>query len=49
MVSQRTKERAAYWADKLECPVDEHANYENTYVSSSSQDIQLGGDVNDVL
>ncbi|CAG8983072.1 hypothetical protein HYALB_00006100 [Hymenoscyphus albidus] len=30
MVSQRTKERISYWANKLECPVDEHANYENT-------------------
>jgi hypothetical protein len=33
MVSQGIKERASYWANKLECPVDEHANYENTYVS----------------
>ena len=33
MVSESMKERAAFWARKLECPVDEHANYENTYVS----------------
>ena len=32
MVSQATKERVKYWAMKLECPVDENANYENTYV-----------------
>lgn len=32
MLSQRTKERFSYWANKLECPVDENANYENTYV-----------------
>jgi hypothetical protein len=32
MVSQKTKERVAYWAAKLECPVDADANYENTYV-----------------
>ncbi|EPE35347.1 hypothetical protein GLAREA_11046 [Glarea lozoyensis ATCC 20868] len=25
------RERARYWARKLECPVDEDANYENTY------------------
>lgn len=34
MVSQRTKERISYWANKFECPVDEDANYENTYVFS---------------
>lgn len=33
MVSPKTKERVAYWAAKLECPVDADANYENTYVS----------------
>lgn len=33
MFSKATKERAAYWGRKLECPVDENANYENTYVS----------------
>lgn len=27
------KSRLAYWASKLECPVDENANYENTYAS----------------
>jgi nucleobase:cation symporter-1, NCS1 family len=32
MVSQKTKDRVTYWATKLECPVDENANYENTYV-----------------
>lgn len=31
MVSKATKEKATYWAAKLECPVDEDANYENTY------------------
>jgi NCS1 family nucleobase:cation symporter-1 len=33
MFSEKTKRRAAYWGKKLECPVDEDANYENTYVS----------------
>ncbi len=32
MLSQTTKKRVKYWATKLECPVDEDANYENTYV-----------------
>jgi hypothetical protein len=32
MLSERAKERVAYWGRKLECPVDENANYENTYV-----------------
>jgi NCS1 family nucleobase:cation symporter-1 len=32
MVSKTTKERVVYWATKLECPVDDNANYENTYV-----------------
>lgn len=31
MVSQRTKERLKIWARRLECPVDDDANYENTY------------------
>ncbi|RFU32379.1 hypothetical protein B7463_g3981, partial [Scytalidium lignicola] len=31
MVSEKTKKRIAYWAQKLECPVDDDANYENTY------------------
>ena len=34
MVSKTTKERVVYWATKLECPVDDNANYENTYVCS---------------
>jgi hypothetical protein len=36
MFSKETKEKIAYWGTKLECPVDDDANYENTYVSSSS-------------
>jgi hypothetical protein len=32
MLSPKTKEKLAYWAKKLECPVDDNANYENTYV-----------------
>jgi len=32
------KKKVAYWAQKLECPVDENANYENTYVSQQSLD-----------
>jgi hypothetical protein len=32
MVSRTAKEKVAYWARNLECPVDENANYENTYV-----------------
>ena len=32
MVSKTTKEKVVYWATKLECPVDDNANYENTYV-----------------
>lgn len=35
MVSQKNRERVAYWAAKLECPVDDGANYENTYVSET--------------
>ena len=34
MVSQRMKERVAYWSRKLECPVDDNANYENSYVGT---------------
>jgi NCS1 family nucleobase:cation symporter-1 len=34
-VSKTTKERVVYWATKLECPVDDNANYENTYVCST--------------
>ena len=30
----------AYWAQKLECPVDDNANYENTYVCMAA----LGGE-----
>ena len=36
MFSRETKEKIAYWGAKLECPVDEDANYENTYVPVSS-------------
>jgi hypothetical protein len=32
MAPRTAKERVAYWATKLECPVDDNANYENTYV-----------------
>jgi nucleobase:cation symporter-1, NCS1 family len=32
MALRATKEKVAYWATKLECPVDENADYENTYV-----------------
>jgi hypothetical protein len=32
MLSKTTKEKMVYWATKLECPVDDNANYENTYV-----------------
>jgi hypothetical protein len=35
MVSRTAKVRLSYWATKLECPVDEYANYENTYVNAS--------------
>jgi NCS1 family nucleobase:cation symporter-1 len=35
MVSKTTKERVVYWATKLECPVDDNANYENTYVCTT--------------
>lgn len=35
MVYETTKDKVAHWAIKLECPVDEDANYENTYVSKS--------------
>jgi NCS1 family nucleobase:cation symporter-1 len=35
MVLKTTKERALYWATKLECPVDDNANYENTYVCTT--------------
>ncbi|KIW27545.1 uncharacterized protein PV07_07273 [Cladophialophora immunda] len=31
MVSDKTKARVKYWAAKLECPVDEERDYENTY------------------
>jgi nucleobase:cation symporter-1, NCS1 family len=31
MVSQETKFRARYWAKRLECPVDENAEYRNTF------------------
>jgi len=34
MVSQKMKAKVAYWAKKLECPVDDNANYENTYACS---------------
>lgn len=36
MVSPLAKptSNATYWAYKFECPVDENANYENTYVNS---------------
>lgn len=34
MFSRETKEKISYWGAKLECPVDEDANYENTYVSN---------------
>lgn len=33
MVSEKTKVKAREWAKRLECPVDDNANYENTYVS----------------
>ena len=33
---EKTKDRIWYWAKRLECPVDENANYENTYVRLSS-------------
>jgi hypothetical protein len=36
MFSEGTKEKLADWGRRLECPVDEDANYENTYVSSLS-------------
>jgi hypothetical protein len=35
MFGPEIKEKIAYWGAKLECPVDEDANYENTYVSGS--------------
>lgn len=31
-MSPQTKERLKYWGRKLECPVDDNANYENNYV-----------------
>ncbi|KAI9731221.1 MAG: hypothetical protein M1834_005414 [Cirrosporium novae-zelandiae] len=31
MLSEESKAKAKYWAKRLECPVDENANYENTY------------------
>lgn len=31
MVSEKTKTRVAYWAKRLECPVDEDADYKNTF------------------
>ena len=34
MFSKEAKEKIAYWGAKLECPVDDDANYENTYVSN---------------
>ena len=34
MFSKETKEKIAYWGAKLECPFDEDATYENTYVSN---------------
>jgi hypothetical protein len=35
MVHEETKVKARHWAKKLECPVDDNANYENTYVGLS--------------
>ena len=35
MFHDKSNSKARYWARKLECPVDENANYENTYVCSS--------------
>ena len=34
MFSPEIKEKIMNWGAKLECPVDEDANYENTYVSN---------------
>lgn len=31
MFSEKSKARARFWAKRLECPVDDNANYENTY------------------
>ncbi|KAF9637839.1 hypothetical protein BFW01_g8735 [Lasiodiplodia theobromae] len=31
MASEKTNGRLAYWAKRLECPVDENANYKNTF------------------
>lgn len=33
MVSEKTQSKARYWAERLECPVDEDAGYRNTFVS----------------
>jgi NCS1 family nucleobase:cation symporter-1 len=41
MLSPETKKKIAYWGAKLECPVDDNANYENTYVSVSFQYLVL--------
>lgn len=30
-MTAETKSRASYWAKRLECPVDEDANYRNTF------------------
>lgn len=44
MLSEKTKDCIWYWAKRLECPVDENANYENTYVRLSSDNIPRGYD-----
>lgn len=31
MMAGEIKSRASYWAKRLECPVDENANYRNTF------------------
>jgi len=31
MISPKTKAKLSFWARRLECPVDENANYKNTF------------------
>jgi NCS1 family nucleobase:cation symporter-1 len=43
MFSKETQDKIAVWGTKLECPVDEDANYENTYASDISPLLTLLG------
>ena len=41
MFSEKTKQKSHDWAKRLECPVDDERNYENTYVCVTDSDCEF--------